>query len=81
MMDFSTLPFVPRYKSFTCLLLSRIGFRLCKEDLVEDVYTDHRKKARTKIATFLEKEQYVLQNEFFTYKNCGLVCMESGYNE
>lgn len=54
---------------------------MCKEDLVEDVYTDHRKKARTKIATFLEKEQYVLQNEFFTYKNCGLVCMESGYNE
>ena len=80
-MDFSTLPFVPRYKSFARLLLSRIGFRLCKEDLVEDVYADHRKKTRTKIAAFLEREQYVLQNEFFTYKNCGLVCVELGYNE
>ena len=80
-MDFSTLPFVPRYKRFVRLRLSCIGFRLCKEDLVEDVYADHQKKVRTKIAAFLEKEQYVLQNEFFTYKNCGLVCVGFGYHE
>ena len=80
-MDFSTLPFVPRYKSLLCLLELSVGFRLCEEDVVEDVYADHRKKMRTKIAAFLEKEQYVLQNEFFTYKNCGLVCVEGGHHE
>ena len=80
-MELSTLPFVPRYKSRCAEAHSPEGFRLCEEDVVEDVYASHRKKMRTKIAAFLEKEQYVLQNEFFTYKNCGLVHTDVDVNE
>ncbi|KAK8790544.1 hypothetical protein WA171_002067 [Blastocystis sp. BT1] len=61
-MDSCTLPFTPRYQRTS----------LCEEDLIPDLYEESKLKSRKKISAFLEKESYVMMNEFRSYKECGL---------
>ena len=74
-MDIPCPPFVPRYKSKEKTVGKIIGCGLDKEDLVQDIYDASVAKSQQKIEAFLEKESYVLRNEFPATSECGLVLL------
>ena len=72
-MDIPCPPIVPRYKRRETTTYEIIGCGLDREDLVKDIYDASVTKSQQKIEAFLEKESYVLRNEFPSTSECGLV--------
>lgn len=50
------------------------------EDIIPEVFEEAKSLSQKKIKAFLEKESYVMHNEFQTYKDYGLVGVNSNFD-